>query len=295
MTSPDESRARRSSSTVLTSLPMPKLNRRAPISLRVWAMVAMASMLVVPDGRLAVGQEHDVARMPGLAGQRRERGRQRVVDVGAARGLQAVDEGDRGGDVVGRRPDHRGRLEAADLVGEGHERKRIDRAQAAQHAAQRLLGLRDLGAAHAARRVEHQREIARQDVVDHGRRVGRHQRQESSRLRPGRSGTESGPCERGRRRWRTATSDRSRCTRRGPSSVACAPRDAVANDRQLVVGRVERAQRRRRAGGDLDVDGADVGARPVEGRTTPCMVPRAASGARRRDLDVKTRGGDRAP
>ena len=68
-------------------------------------------------------------------------------------------------------------------------------------------------------------------------------------------------------------------------------RDAVANDRQLVVRRVERAQRRRRAGGDLDVDAADSGARPVDGDSH--TLHGAARGQRRARRDLDGHAGDR--
>ncbi len=131
-------------------------------------MLFIRATAVFSDRRLAdlarrrqsVGHEQHIARAR-VVGDHRQGGPQGAIDVGAAAGVDVVDEPRRISPRFGRVA-LQFRLEALHPVVVGHDVESIAVAQVVEHKLQRLLRLFDLLARHAARSVEHE---------DHGLRL----------------------------------------------------------------------------------------------------------------------------
>ena len=117
-------------------------------------------------GGQAVGEEDDVVRAAAV-GEQAERAVECAVDIGAAAGVEAVDEADGGGAGFV--------VEFLQLGAEGFDRavvgddvEHVAFAKIVEHELERALGLLDLLAAHAARAVDDE-----DDGLGDGRCVGR--------------------------------------------------------------------------------------------------------------------------
>ena len=117
------------------------------------------------DGRLAIGEEDDVERPPGVFAAQVEGRVQGRLDGGAAAGAEVIDPL-RGLLKLIRRRVAQGILVGPHGRGETDDAEAIFVAELIQTELQRLLRLRHLEVGHTPRSVEHQHEIAR-DAVFH--------------------------------------------------------------------------------------------------------------------------------
>jgi hypothetical protein len=163
-----------SSSGTFTSLPTPKQKTRRLCGLLVATSSRRSTSRVLPDGRQAVGQEQH-ERQRALERRRGQRLLQRIVQVRATHRPHVLEPGPRRRERA-RVLLHGLRERHADVVAVVEQLDTLARCQAFEHLQRRSLGLLELAPCHAARAIEHERDLARQGRASVGPRRARSNR-----------------------------------------------------------------------------------------------------------------------